>query len=400
MSGETYRFRGAEPPKVGSRASILTPVVVDGGIAELYLYDPIDSWGGDWGVSAKEFAMALAVLPDETTEIRLHINSPGGETWEMFSIVNQLARHRARVVAIVDGVAASAASVIAVAADECVMGVGAQLMIHDVWAIAVGNESDLLDMARLMSKQCNEIARMYATKAEGQVAAWRELMRAETWFTADEAVAAGLADRTVETEAKPVAQFDMSRFRYRCRADAPSPAAALEAAHVPPVSSELEEPNPKEEVTVGDALKLGLHGLLGINSPVDEVTDEQLLAAVDKALSEQVQAPVNAVPDGTVLVDKDQFDRLRADAAAGREAREEQVLARRAKLVEDAIGEGKIAPARRDHWMAALAADEEGVSAVLSSLAAGLIPVEAVGSAGAPETEEGAYSALYTAKEK
>ena len=154
----TYRFRGDTPPTASSRASILAPEVTSDGIAELYLYDPIDSWGGWWGVSAKEFGEALASLPDDTTEIRLHVNSPGGEVWDAMAIVNQLRRHPARTVAVVDGIAASAASVIAVTCDETVMGVGAQLMIHDAWNIAVGNEADMLAMADRLAKSSNTLA--------------------------------------------------------------------------------------------------------------------------------------------------------------------------------------------------------------------------------------------------
>ena len=110
MSETVYRFRGNQPPTAASRMSILAPETDSNGVAELHLYDPIDSWGGWWGVSAKEFAAALAALSEDTSEIRLYINSPGGEVWEATAIINLLRRHDAHVVAIVDGLAASAAS--------------------------------------------------------------------------------------------------------------------------------------------------------------------------------------------------------------------------------------------------------------------------------------------------
>ena len=91
----TYRFRGQTPPSSGIRASILTSDAADG-VATLRLYDPVDSWGGDWGVSAKEFAQALDALPDDTAEIQLHINSPGGEVFEGVAILNLLRQHKAR----------------------------------------------------------------------------------------------------------------------------------------------------------------------------------------------------------------------------------------------------------------------------------------------------------------
>ena len=395
MSKMTYRFRGDEYPTEASRASILEPII-EGTTAELYLYDPIDSYGDYWGVSAKEFAVALALLPEDTTEIRLHINSPGGEVWDAMAIVNQLRRHPAKVVAVVDGIAASAASVIAATADECVMGVGAQLMIHDAWSIAIGDELDMLNMAARLSKDSNSIAAIYAGKAGGTTEDWRALMRAETWYTAAEAVEAGLADRTTEDpapEASANALVDLSLFRHAGRNHAPAPAAAM-AAHMPPSSTEPVEPNPQKGVTMGDILKSGLHNRLGIQTPIDTMTDEQLLAAVDEVLAEQVeeQAPSAQVPEGTVLIDTEQLEALRADAAAGRQARDEQVRAHRAQIVDAAVADGRIAPARREHWLDALNADEEGAKALLESLAKGLIPMESIGSAGVLEADEDALA--------
>ena len=89
------------------------------------------------------------------------------------------------------------------------------------------------------------------------------------------------------------------------------------------------------------------------------------------------------------------MDALRADAAAGRAARDEQVRRQRAQVVEAAIADGRIAPARRDHWMAALDADEEGAKALLESLAKGLVPLEAAGSAGAPDVEDAEYAKYF-----
>ncbi len=392
-----FRFRGLEPPTEASRASILVPQS-EGTVAELYLYDPIDSWGGSWGVSAKEFAVALALLPEDTTEIRLHINSPGGEVWDAMAIVNQLRRHDARVVAVVDGIAASAASVIAATADECVMGLGAQLMIHDAWNIAIGDEAAMLAEAARLNKDSNSIAAIYAAKAGGKAEDWRALMRETTWYTAQEAVNAGLADRTtddVPTDAKAVLATQNARAFLSLQQHAAAAAlpAAATAAHMPPSSSEPVETNPQKGVTMGDILKSGLHNRLGIQTPIDTMTDEQLLAAVDEVLAEQAeQAPTAQAPEGTVLIDTEQLEALRADAAAGRQARDEQVRAHRAQIVDAAVADGRIAPARREHWLDALNADEEGAMATLESLAKGLIPMESIGSAGAPEADEDALA--------
>lgn len=226
-SGPIYRFHGRYRPTPEARTPVVDMadvVSAEDGVATMRLYDPIDSWGGEWGVSAKEFAQALDSLPDDTAEIRLHINSPGGEVYEGLAILNLLRNHRARVVAVIDGLAASAASFIASGADEVVMGRNTQLMIHDAWGLCVGAAIDMRDMADRLDKISDNIASVYAAKAGGTTADWRGSMLAETWYDADEAVAAGLADR-VEGEADADARnrFDLSIFAHAGREDAPPP---------------------------------------------------------------------------------------------------------------------------------------------------------------------------------
>lgn len=222
-----YRYRGLVEPKAG----IKTPVRAEGpdgevvdGIATLRLYDPVDSWGGWWGVSAKEFAETLDNL-GSVDEIRLHINSPGGEVWEGIAIKNLLRAHPARVVSVVDGLAASIASVIAVGgSNEVVMGEHTELMIHDAWGLCVGNAGDMRDLADRLDKVSDNIATIYRQRAGGTVEDWRANMLAETWYSAEEAVNVGLADRVegVDDDAAKNA-FDLSMFRYGGRASAPAP---------------------------------------------------------------------------------------------------------------------------------------------------------------------------------
>lgn len=227
---ERYRFRNAMPTP-GIRASVLVPELADG-VATMRLYDPIDDWGGDWGVSAKEFAASLNSLPDDVHTIQLHINSPGGLVFEAVAILNQLRQHSARVVAVVDGLAASAASYIATGADEVQMAPNSTLMIHDAWGFAIGNAADMRQSADLLDRLSNNIASIYAAKAGGTVEDWRAAMLAESWYSAEEAVTAGLADSIVGTEqdqpdaAKALASADTSEWKYQSRDDAPAPLIA------------------------------------------------------------------------------------------------------------------------------------------------------------------------------
>lgn len=232
---DKYRFRNRLPQAGEGKAprAEITPIIEDG-IAKIRLYDVIDSWGGYWGVSAKEFADTLDSLGDEVSEIRLHINSPGGEVFEAVAILNLLRNHRGKTTAIVDGLAASAASFIACGCDELVMGDNSQLMIHDAWGICIGNAADMTSMADLLGHLSDNVASIYATKSGTDVAGWRAAMLAESWYSADEAVAAGLADRagSVEEQGEPVEiekdvdepdAFDLADFKFQGRENAPDP---------------------------------------------------------------------------------------------------------------------------------------------------------------------------------
>lgn len=236
---KSYRFRGHVRPdeNVAARAEQLKPKALlestrsKDGVAALYLYDVIDPWGGEWGVSASEFTAALNDLDDDTQEIQLHINSPGGSVWEGIAILNSLREHPAKITAVVDGLAASAASFIASGADELVMGGNSQLMIHDAWGLCVGNAGDMRDVADRLDKVSDNIARVYQAKAGGDLAGWRAAMLAESWYSDEEAVAIGLADRiagadTDDDELQPAASapdFDLTMFKHEGRDKAPAP---------------------------------------------------------------------------------------------------------------------------------------------------------------------------------
>lgn len=251
-----YRFWGRTPPKDGPDAPKLLRVVPRADVAgdtettaKLYIYGPIDSWGGFWGVSAAEVAEALTQLPAGTTEIELHLNSPGGEVFEGVAIMNLLRDHDARITAKVDGLAASAASFLAASADELIMGRNTELMIHDAWGISIGNAKDMRAYADLLDRVSDDSADVYAAKAGGTRESWREYMRdGETWFSAEEAVAAGLADAIAgadsvddadaDTAAAAKARFDTAAlFQYAERGYAPVPKpvpTAPAASSVPP----------------------------------------------------------------------------------------------------------------------------------------------------------------------
>jgi ATP-dependent protease ClpP protease subunit len=193
-----------------------------GGVASLHIYGAI---GGFWGdVDAAQLVPAIRDV--DAAQLEVYINSPGGDVWDGIAIRNAIRQHAAHVVVHVDGLAASAASFIAAAGDEVVMGDNAQLMIHDAWTVAMGNAEDMRETANLLDMISENIATMYAAKAGGDVADWRAAMQAETWYSAQEAVDAGLADR-LATAAQPAAAaaFDLSMYAHAGRPAAPAPAA-------------------------------------------------------------------------------------------------------------------------------------------------------------------------------
>ncbi len=166
-------------------------------LAEVNIYDEI----GFYGVTATNFVEDLRAVQAGT--ISLRINSPGGEVFDGLAILNALRSHPAKVHVTVDGLAASAASFIAMAGDVIEMAPQSMMMIHDAQGLAMGNASTLRELADMLDKTSNNIAAVYAQRTGKPVDHWREQMLAESWYTDQEAVDAGLSDRVVTADAPP-----------------------------------------------------------------------------------------------------------------------------------------------------------------------------------------------------
>lgn len=378
-------------PRTPVLASIPHGVDVGNGTVTLRLYDPIDSYGGEWGVSAKEFAAAVDALPEGTTEILLLINSPGGEVWDGLAILNTLRKHPARVVAVVEGIAASAASFIAAGCDEMVMARNSEVYIHNAWGWASGDAEDMRAAAEDLDRLDLNLATIYAEKSGKTVEYWLAEMPRDRFMTAEEAVESGLADRIEGDGDAPAARarFDLSAFA-RTRGDR-APRAALPEL---PSSTEPGDPNTKEALTMSDTIKAGLVQRLGVRA---EATDDEILAAVDEALDERAEptdpatptapvvdpapepAPAPAAVDGTVVVEAGAFAELQRQAGLGAQAHATQQTQRLEGIVQNAINEGRIAPASRAHFLALLGKDETGTTAALATFPKGTIPVAELG---------------------
>jgi len=174
----------------------------------VYLYDEI----GWFGISAEDFVKDLNKIQSET--IHLRVNSPGGSVFDGTTIYNAIKQHKSKFIAHVDGLAASIASVIVMGADEIQMAENAFMMIHEPWSIVIGNAEGMRAEANLLDKVRDTIAKTYLNKSGLERDKINELMNAETWFTAQEAVDAGFADSIYEEtlEKDEVTLFDLSVF--------------------------------------------------------------------------------------------------------------------------------------------------------------------------------------------
>lgn len=197
--------------------------------ATVYIYDEI----GYWGVSASDFIRDLNALDSSVKNLDVHLNSPGGEVYDGIAIYNALKNHPATVTTIVDSLAASAASFIAQAGSKRIACKNSTMMIHDASGLCIGNSVDMRDLADKLDKMSNNIASIYADRAGGSVDFWREAMRAESWYDAEEAKAAGLVDELDDvpsdgTAAANSASWDLSIFNHPGRESAPPPPATAQ----------------------------------------------------------------------------------------------------------------------------------------------------------------------------
>ncbi|MCA3000299.1 MAG: Clp protease ClpP [Rhodocyclaceae bacterium] len=188
----------------------------------LYIYDAIVSTAveADWfgGVSAQE--LVPLIRQSKSPKLALRINSGGGDVFAAQAIAQAIRDFEGDVTVYVDGTCASAATVIACAADKIVMASGGLWMVHRVWTMAMGNTNDFLEMADLLDKADGLIAQAYAAKTGANADAMLGLMDAETWMTAEEALSAKFID-----EVSPVIKAQVNKWNLSAYANAPEPKA-------------------------------------------------------------------------------------------------------------------------------------------------------------------------------
>jgi ATP-dependent Clp protease protease subunit len=233
----------------------------DSNVADIHIFDFIGDWIDHYwgfGVSAKQFLDELARLPDSVRTIRLHVNSPGGDAFAAQAIASMLRDQRMQkgrtVEVLIEGLAASAASIVTSAGKPVRIGDNALMMIHNPWTIAGGESRDLRKAADSLDKIRSAIIAAYRWRSELSEADLGELMDDVTWMDADEAILYGFADEKVTGFQAVASLFDpagMAKFpdppeKYRVRA------AAIMGATIPEPGEGIRIQNAPEWKVGGD----------------------------------------------------------------------------------------------------------------------------------------------------
>lgn len=245
-----------------------------GGKGEIEIYDFIGEGLFSEGVTPKTVSRELKAL-GPITALDVRINSPGGSVFDGMAIYNLVKQHPAKVTAYVDGIAASMASVIAMAADEIVIPDNALLMIHDPRASASGTADDMLAVAAMLEKIAGQMAEIYQARTGQEIDAIREWMAAETWFTGGEAVENGFAD-VLGDEIKLAACAGLDRMEFTNTPPIPS-------ALMPDGEQTIAEPE-TEPTVEPDGLELkpapvGANPVINEESEMDETRMNETPAA-------------------------------------------------------------------------------------------------------------------------
>lgn len=233
-------------------------VLING--SELTLAGPV---GLDWFDDGFTYSQVASALAGMDGDITVRLNSGGGVAWEGSAIHSLLVAYDGAVTMIIEGVAASAASLIAMAGDTITMSDGSVMMIHDPSVFTVGTAEDHEKSIEMLTTLAGAYASVYAKRSGQTPEACREIMRAETWFTPEAAIEAGFADDADADKAKAATAFD-----YRIYANAPrrltaqskrnkwslDPHAAVTGLYAAPSASTSNEEIPMTDKERADAL--------------------------------------------------------------------------------------------------------------------------------------------------
>jgi len=184
-------FRAGSPLKISNKSATEAEIIIYAGIGQ-------DWWGDGSMISAKNFLEELRKVPSSVETLNVRINSPGGDVFDGVAIYNLLKQHKAKVIVHIDGLAASIASIIALAGDEVRMGEGALFMIHLPWTFAYGNRMEMDNTINRLMDIEEQMLGIYVNKTKMSRVELRAMLEKETWMNADEAVEKGFANSKTE----------------------------------------------------------------------------------------------------------------------------------------------------------------------------------------------------------
>lgn len=358
--------------------------------AAVNIYDDIIPF---YGVNAVDFRNELQALGDGIETIDLHIHSRGGNVYEAVAIMNTLRQHSAKVVTTVDSVAASAAGFIAVgASDELIVAENAEIMAHLPWVMAIGDANDLRKTVDRLDQIGKNIASIFSERAGGTVEEWMDVLTAETWWSAQEAVDAGIADRVLKAPKRKAASgaknsIDLSVFNHAGRSHAPAPRKPQAHNETPgPVDKAAEATEKKEEANMA-TLSESVLQKLGLDADADDSAIEE---AINK-IAERPEPAASADPTaeqaaevlaklGMVAVNKASHDEMVATVADLSARRDAAIKAENEAAIQDALTTGRIDAASADTWRAEIEKNRDGTLALLNTLPANkAVPVNEIG---------------------
>jgi ATP-dependent protease ClpP protease subunit len=320
---------GMQPPENAKDWFRVENSAEDSDSTDIYVYDSIGGW---FGMYADEFIEAIGQV--STSKINLRLNSPGGSVFEGIAIANAIRNHPATVTVYVDSLAASIASVIALAGDRVVMMPQSQFMVHNASGACYGDATEMTKMADLLDKQSRNIAEAYAQHTGRPLAEWQQYMADETWFTAEEAVAVGLADEAMpmrpkknEDAEEPAAvaalagvmnrSWDLSMYNHAGREAAPTP-VINQAVEVKVDAEKADEVLLDTVQAVAAAGQTITADLVASPGALSNMSRDDLVALIKEAVRAEMtaQEPQESPPEAENEAEPD------ADAATENEASE------------------------------------------------------------------------------
>jgi ATP-dependent Clp endopeptidase proteolytic subunit ClpP len=300
------------PPK----AIAMIDVRAEGSTAEVLIYDTIGADFWNESVTAKTFAKQVSELKG-VKDINVRINSPGGSVFDATAIYNTLKNHPANITVTIEGMALSAASLVAMAGDTIRMASNAYLMIHNPWALAEGDAESMRKAADMLDKVKGQLVKTYAERSGMDETEVANLLDAETWMTADEALEMGFADEVMSQPAI-AASVDVKQY-----SKAPAAFKRMVKASAKPVT--------QEKPTMADEPKAASIG--EIKAACEGATSDFVLAQIEKgATLPQALAAWTAVQAAELKKVKAELDEMKKEEEAAAKAMEEE---EKAKAMEE-----------------------------------------------------------------